>query len=237
MSDSVRRPHESRGTTHCKERALSDLAFERVLRGAEAIEDDYRSLQARVAVLVLGRLGLRRGELVHLRSDWIDERRQTLTVPRQQGCERGRDGGICGMCHQLAKQRAAVNEGVDLKTATDWQWTAKTDAAARDVYYGHSSRVELAISDFLARFDRWPVSATGVNRRLDAAAEQADGVEPDHVAPHPLRATAATHLAGQGLEMHSLMQHFGWGQPSTAKCYLARNAENTARQLDGVQSM
>ena len=52
--------------------------------------------------------------------------------------------------------------------------------------------------------------------------------------PAIVRATAATFHAGRGLEMHALMQHFGWAQASTAEVYLARNSQSTARQLDAV---
>jgi len=64
----------------------------------------------------------------------------------------------------------------------------------------------------------------------------AGGIEDKKVHPHGLRATAATHHAARGLEMHALMQYFGCAQSSTAEVYLSRNGENTARQLDTIHS-
>jgi integrase len=185
----------------------------------------------------MGRLGLRRGELTHLRADWIDERNQMLSIPRQQDCAIGKgDADCCGYCRQLAEQRIEFNPELSMATAVDMQWAAKTDAAARDVYFGFSPRAELYIQRFTDRYDRWPVSSTGVNRRVKDAAEAADRLERADVRPHALRATAATRLAAEGLEMHALMQYFGWAKPQTAEVYLSRNGKNTARQLDTIQS-
>lgn len=237
MSNSPTQPYSSTATTrHCKDAALDDVEFELLLEGAARL-DEYYSLQAQFAVLVLGRLGLRRGELTHMRESWIDYRNQMIQIPRQQDCHGARDGdGICGDCRQLAEQRAELNEGLSLDEAIAMQWSSKTDAAARDVYFGHSPRLELFVERFFDRFDEWPVSGTGVNRRLNKAAERADRLDPDEIFPHALRATAATKLAAQGIEMHSLLQHFGWVEPSTAEVYLSRNGKNTARQLDAMQS-
>lgn len=41
-------------------------------------------------------------------------------------------------------------------------------------------------------------------------------------------------VAAGGVEMHSLMQMFGWAMPSTAERYLARNPDATARELDSM---
>lgn len=228
----------SRGPTnavrHSKDDALDEREFELLLEGASRM-DDYYGDQATFVILVLGRLGLRRGELTHMRESWVDWRQEMIQIPYHEPCHGERQGdGPCGYCVQLAKQRAEYNEEISVEQALDERWQAKTPAASRDVYFGFDPRVKLHIERFFDRFDSWTWCANAINRRVKKAAEHADELERGDVRPHSLRATAATTMAGRGLEMHALMQHFGWAQASTAEVYLARNSQSTARQLDAV---
>jgi len=229
--------HHKRGrtaVTHSKDDALTDREFELLLEGASRM-DDYYGDQATVAILILGRLGLRRGELAHMQADWLDRRQEMLTIPYHEPCDGARDGdGPCGACVQLAQQRAEYNEDLSLDQALAETWKAKTGAAARDVYYGFSPRVRIHLERFFDEREEWCWAPQSINRRVERAAEHADGLDAEDVRPHALRATAATHHAGRGLEMHGLMQFFGWAQPSTAERYLSRNGQNTARQLDAI---
>lgn len=258
--------HHKRGsrtssTTHSKEDALEDIEFERMFRATDDLKPYYGE-QAEFLMLILGRLGMRRGEVAHMREDWIDWRKKSIIIPYQQDCHKARDGnGICGACRQLAGQRAEtrnsnmiddwyrglqdddrIEPGHDVQpsefyTSGDFEdrmWVAKTDAAAREVYFGFSARIELYIESFFDKYDAWPLSAQAINRRVNRVAEHTDGMTKEDVRPHSLRATAATHNAGRGLDMEGLMQHFGWANYTTARVYLARNPKNTARQLDSI---
>lgn len=219
--------------SHSKDAALTDREFELLLEGASKM-DDYYGDQASVALLVLGRLGLRRGELAHMQADWLNHRQRMVTIPFHEPCTSGRDGGPCGACRQIAQQRVEYNADLSLEEALDDTWKAKTPAAARDVYYGFSARVTMHLERFFDQFDEWVWTPQSVNRRVERAAEHADGLDADDIHPHALRATAATYHAGKGLELNALLQHFGWAQPSTAQRYLSRNGQNTARQLDAI---
>lgn len=219
---------------HSKDDALDGREYELLLEGAAQM-DDYYGQQAEFCILVLGRLGLRRGELTHMTGDWLDYRKEMISVPYHQPCHGERDGdGICGYCRQLAEQRVEYNDELTIEGAVADQWHAKTPAAARGVYYGFDSRVQLHVERFLDKYDGWPLSAGAITRRVKRAAEHADGLDADDVRPHALRATAATYHAGRGLELLPLMQMMGWAQASTAERYLSRNSENTARQLDAI---
>lgn len=219
---------------HSKDDALDGCEYELLLEGASQM-DEYYGNQATFVILALGRLGLRRGELTHLQAEWIDTRNEMIQIPYHEQCHGARDSdGICGYCRQMAAQRADYNDDVSMQEAVADQWHAKTPAAARDVYYGFDARVRLHLERFVDKYDGWPLSAGAITRRVKRAAEHADDLDPANVRPHSLRATAATHHAGRGLEMHALMQHFGWAQASTAEVYLSRNGRNTARQLDAI---
>jgi len=221
---------------HSKEDALGELEFERLLDGARRMRDYYGD-QAEFLVLVLGRLGLRRGELAHMDENWLNRRDQTIEIPSHRECHGERQGdGPCGYCVQLAKGRAERCDDLPLDEALGYQWRPKTAAAVRGVYYGHLPRVEYAIENFFADWDEFVWSAQAVNRRIDRAAELAPNLDGDGVRPHALRATAATNVASHGISMYALMQMFGWCQPATAEIYLARNVDNSARQLEAAYS-
>lgn len=236
MSSSNPHVHSSTGqkTHHSKDDALDDVEYEKLLEGAASMRELYGN-QGKFLILVAGRLGLRRGEIAHMSEEWIDWRRQMICIPRHEPCTDARDeDGPCGYCRQLAEQKVEIDPERDLRQMLEECWTPKTEAASREIYFGHEPRVAMYIERFFDEHDRWRWSSQAINRRIKRAAELAPDLDPADVRPHSLRATAATKMAAQGLEMHSLMQIMGWAKPQTAEVYIARNGENTARQLDAT---
>lgn len=230
---------------HSKEDALTSRQFERLLEGARELGDSdyYYTPDPVFAIYAMGRLGLRRGELTHLREEWIDYRAEMIEIPSHDRCTFGKDGGPCGYCRQLAAQRveyAAENDDVedlDLETALEWVWVPKTKAAAREIYYGWDPRATMYLERYFdsEEYDRYEASGTAIGRRVTKAAELA-GLDADALHPHALRATAATFHAARGLPATALMQMFGWCNLSTAEVYIGRNSGNTKRQLDGIHN-
>lgn len=191
-----------------KQDALGGRAYQLLLEGTQRI-DDYKGQQARLAVLLAGRLGLRAGEITHMRTSWVDWRRQMIVIPRRQDCDKGRNGGICGQCRQSAKQMVEYNPGLDIERAKAVTWAAKTEAAAREVPFGWSPRVELCLERFFERYDKWPLSQNVVNRRVNDAADAVDELMTSDIYPHALRATAGTYHAARGLRMLQLKSLMG----------------------------
>jgi len=224
-----------RGTRHTKEDALSDRQFQLLLEGANEMRD-YYGQQARFVILLAGRLGLRAGEIAHMDDSWLDWRRNMITIPRYDPCQKGSDSGPCGYCRQQAQQRVKHADDLTLDEALQTAWSAKTEAAARDVPWDFEPRVALTIERFFEQYDEWPVSRQGVNRRVQRAAEEADGVDSDNVYPHALRATAATYHAARGLDVLPLQSLFGWSDLKTAQRYIQSSGENTARALHMVHT-
>jgi len=227
-------------TRHSKEDALTEREFELLLDGARKLarSDYYYGADPELTVYALGRLGLRRSELNHLREDWIDFRREMISIPSFEACTLGRDGGPCGDCIQSAQQRVKFADGeLSLDEALRWMWVPKTEAGARDVYYGHDTRAQLYLERYFdsPEYTRYEASGTAINRRVHKAAELAPELQPDKVYPHALRATAATHMiSSRDLGVYQLCQIMGWEQFQTAQRYIAKNSEKTARQLDGI---
>ena len=221
-------------THHSKADALDDREYELLLEGAQRL-DDYYTLEAQFIINVAGRLGLRAGEIRHMEESWIDRRRRMIVIPGDQPCDKGMDGGLCGGCEQSAQQMVAHNDDVEIEEARSEMWSPKTAAAAREVPFDADPRAELAVERYFDRFDQYQTSQTGINRRVEKAAEAADELDPDDIYPHCLRSTAATRFAARGLDVIALQAMFGWADLSTAQRYIRRSGENTARAIRDIQ--
>lgn len=244
---------------HSKEDALTEREFELLLEGASSLKDYYGN-QATFLILLLGRLGMRKGEVAHMKRHWIDFENKMIRIPYHEKCHKARDSdSLCGYCKQLAKQKAKVETENHIDEVYDSHleihepghhinpekytypedryeemWTAKTEAASRDVYYGWNARIELYINRFFEQYDEWCWSAGAINRRVTKAAEKARELDASNVFPHALRATAATFHVGADLGGENLTQMFGWVDMRTGNRYVARSAKHTARQLDAI---
>lgn len=222
---------------HTKEDALSEREFELLLEGTYEMKP-YYGFQARFIVLVGGRLGLRRGEISHMRESWIDWRRNMIEIPRREPCQKGKSGGVCGYCRSLAEQRVEHAEdeedGITMEQALAETWRPKTEAAIREVPFDHDARAQLVIERFFDQYDAYPCSSQSLNRRVKKAAEHADELDPSNVYPHCLRATAATMLASKGFEVIPMKSMMGWSKFDTAQSYIAESGENTQRALHSL---
>lgn len=224
-------------TRHSKEDALSDREFQLLLEGADELNDSYYGIQGRFCVLLAGRLGMRRGEIGHMKESWVDWRRNMIEIPMHEPCygERGGDG-ICGDCRQLADQMVDHNPELTREEAHAQFWKPKTPAAAREIPFDFSPRVELVLERFFDRHDEWPHSCQAINRRITKAAEIAEEIDADTIYPHCLRASAASFHAARGLRVLPLQAMMGWSKATTAQAYVQQSGENTRRALSRVHS-
>jgi integrase len=237
---STKTPRHFEGTDqnqprHSADDALEDREFQLLLEGTYEL-GDYYDLEARLIVLTLGRLGMRVGELVHMDESWLDFRRRMVEIPRYDGCEKGRDGGPCGYCRQLAEQRAEYNEHVSYEQALSERWAAKTDAAARSIPFDFDPKTEITIERYFDRFDSFQTSKSGVDRRLSKTIGHVDELADGDIYPHCLRATAASYHASRGLDAISLQSLMGWADLSTSHRYVRRSGDRTRRALQSVHS-
>lgn len=299
---------------HSKDYALDEHEFELLLEGCDRMDRHHDTrLECKFAILVMGRLGLRVGELVHLRNEWIDPEEKTINIPRHEPCRMGKYGDICGTCRQHAQQRTehnqtglvqarlqlledgfdpfheslepvrmlrsshaaflddvigeqslqndiemgltdledvvrdpfehwdelceaadllAAEQTIPLEEAEDMAWSAKTDAAARQIPYDWNPRLELWIERFHGRYEKgWPYTQSTVNRRLEWAQEAADGLDDRRLFPHALRATAATRHAANNIQADTLQRIMGWADAQTAERYVRHSDERTAAIL------
>lgn len=141
-------------TQHCRDDAVPPRKFELLLEGARELPSP-QSFEARMCILLAGRLGLRGGEIAHFSTDWIDFDRRMIQIPEHDECTKGRDGGVCGYCIERAKShldchnlshdeaRELVQEemgSVDLSVE-------KVDALAEEKQEDHNKTLDEALED------------------------------------------------------------------------------------------
>ena len=216
-----------------REKALTERELEWLLLGAGRIEDNRQQMEAWAAILIGARLGLRAGELIHVDESWVNLRREMIHIPAHDPCTKGRDGGPCGSCKQAAKQAATHNPESAEEILADY-WRPKTDAAVRDIPFGFSQRVAVAVEWLIDEHGGWPHSFSTLQRRLDQALERAPMLDADSTTLHGLRGTAASYHAGRGLDAAPLQSMFGWSDLATARNYIAVDGEMTRRALSEV---
>jgi len=220
-------------TRHCKEDALDDREFELFLEGARALPEP-RSFDARLIALLAGRLGLRAGEIAHMTEDWINTRKNRIEIPRHEDCEKGKNGGICGYCHQQCCQMADANTPTTYEEARESMWSPKTSNAVRVVPMDSSTRAEIMVKRYFDRNHEYRTSRTSINRRVNNSAKAAPELSENQIYPHALRSTAASYYAARGLDIYALQGLMGWKMLKTAEVYIQKSGEHTARKLRQV---
>lgn len=218
------RHREALTTHHSHEDVLNDREFERLLEACRDLPAP-RGFEARFICLLSGRLGLRAGEIAHLRTTWVDWNRKLIQIPKQEPCD-------CGYCQRQARQEAAHTDDLTAKVALGSRWHPKTVASARSIPFDLSLRIELCVQRFASRYEGFPRSRSTVNRRVQEAAEQAQIT--GRVYPHCLRATAASHHAYKGVAPVPLQALMGWSDLATAQKYIRISGTATADALRQV---
>lgn len=214
---------------HTNEDAPSEAEYRTLMNATTDLTYPY-NLEARWILTVAGRLGLRAGEICHMRVEWIDWDRETINIPRHERCRFGADGGVCGYCHRRAEAEARNNDDLSLEEALAGRWHPKTDAAARAVPFGFRDDIRGHVEAFWSDRDKFPLSRSGVNRRVNRVLDAA-GWPTNSVYPHALRGCAATWHAYRGVPAVALQAMFGWEELATARKYIRLSGGQTADAL------
>ncbi|MUV59763.1 tyrosine-type recombinase/integrase [Halobacterium sp. CBA1126] len=217
-------------TKHSSEAALNESEFETMLDAALSLHEPFDAECAFVLVAA-GRLGMRAGEIAHIREDWVDWEREVINVPRYEPCDKGEDGGVCGYCVKAAEQACEYDEDLTMDEALDQRWNPKTSNSARAIPFDWDEDVKRYVEAFFQEFDRYESSRASVNRRVDRVLEEA-GYPQNKTYPHALRATSATYLAYEGVSAIALQSMFGWQDLETARKYLRLSGGATQDALN-----
>ncbi len=214
---------------HSHEDALDEASYDALVATTEELEPPFDE-ECLVVLVLAGRLGLRAGEIAHLRAEWVDTEREVIEIPRHSKCLSGKAGSICGYCHKRAASAAEHHDELTMQEALEERWEPKTSNSARAVPYDFNAEVAAVVEAFIDDNDCWPTARIGVNRRVDRVAEAAGYDE--RIYPHALRATAASWHAYRGVPPAALQAMFGWAQLAVAEKYVRLSGEATSRALN-----
>lgn len=215
---------------NCHQDALNYDEFERLVDTTAELEDPFDA-ECRLILFLGGRLGLRAGEITHLREDWINWNREFIKIPTFDACDLGKDGGACGYCKKSARQAVKRDDELEYEEALADQWSPKTTHSVRTIPFGFDERIANTVEAFFFHRDHYPRSRCSVNRRVDRLAEAAE-LEKSRLYPHALRATAATYHAFQGLPIAALQSMFGWSDLSTPQKYIRLSGGATLNAMN-----
>lgn len=104
-------------TERSSDEALREPTYRRLYRGALDIDNNERRRKACYIILLAGRMGLRTGEIQHVREAWIDWDRGEIAIPQYDPC-------VCMNCWIRAKRKASDDdeelEDEIAATVEDW---------------------------------------------------------------------------------------------------------------------
>ncbi len=218
---------------HSKDDALSEEDFNRLVKACELTNNPLVDM---FLVLVMGVLGLRCGEIAHMRERWVDFKKKIIVIPPYEPC-------ACSYCVQLfenKKKRKHVTKEEVLKDITKEEvskeyWQPKSEAGARIIPFGFSQEIEWVLKEVMSKYTKCPYTTKNVNLRIKNLGRVA-GID---VYPHALRATAATKLAWDGLPSKALQVFGGWEDMRTVEKYIAKSgvlAQKAMEKLYGKSS-
>lgn len=216
---------DDKGSRSSRDDAPSPRRYRAMKRAAaEDVKEEFQ-LQCMFALVTMGELGLRAGELCHMTRDWVDLDRGVVQIPSKDDCE-------CGYCRQQAKQQVERYGIRTFEKDLDRRWCPKMEASIRTIPYNWSDEIVEIYDRFFQQYDSWEWSRVSVNRRVDRIIEATPSIpEGEQVYPHALRAHAAMLHARQGMRAHHLQRLMGWSRVTGAMKYIRLVADDVEEEL------
>lgn len=186
-----------------------------------------KTLTDKLLVYGLIYTGMRVGEFVHMRREWIRWDLNKIYIPREQPCS------ICQSCRKerYKKKREAgkwTGEWVLVKPANTWR--AKTDNAVRSINI--SPELKAVLSEFFAEHkavqEVFPYRELAWTRLKQLSKEA--GVK-WRLFPHLVRGIVASKLASQKVDVYRLKEIMGWKDIDVAAEYVKLYRPSTKEEV------
>lgn len=177
------------------------------------VKEKYQ-LECEFILRIIGELGLRPGEIAHIKENWVDFDEQEIVIPPHEPCKKGRDGGPCGYCKKRAKSEAKHSDKISYEKALVDRWKPKS--GPRRVWFGWNEELFDLLDEYLSYNGGYSHSRVSVNRRVSRIAEASNLVDTEDVYPAALRAHAALLHARKGVRAPHLMEYMGWSKVDPA---------------------
>lgn len=170
--------------------SLSPEAFYSLYLGGLAQEDEQDRLETCYTLLLVGRLGMRPGEVLHLHDGWVNWDRGEIHVPARDPC-------ACRACWQQAQMRQQQGDSRMLaEIVAEERWSPA--GTARRLSFGWADRLTAALDGVLAERGYLPGTHEDIEELIDTAAANAHGIDERAVSVTALRSSALEFLAAAG---------------------------------------
>jgi integrase len=192
-------------------------------RNGEVLENKY-------AVITTGKLGMREGEAAHMQKKWIDFKEEVIRIPAHDPCD-------CNYCCGRWKQklgRKGRTTIFSMEMVSKEQWTPKRPASIRTIPFGFDPEIGDILQDFFKKYQKWPYSVRAMCGRIRMLGKMVGIL---NLSPHPLRCTAATKFALDGMNAYVLMRVMGWDDIKMAMCYVNKAAIDIKQEFKKIYGM
>jgi len=203
-----------------KERVLTEGEFNRLLSVCDNSEYPYEN---KFLIYGMGRLGLRCGEIAHIKDTWVNSLSGIIGIPDHDPCS-------CNYCLDKYLKRKKV-ETASPSEVSKVQWQPKTKHGMRAIPYDFDPEIFDVVNHIMGKYGKNPISYAQIRHRIDYFSRSAR--IPD-LSPHGLRATAATFFARDGITAGTLTEIMGWGDITVANHYVLMNGMDIRREIDRV---
>lgn len=201
--------------------ALSEEDFNRLIKTSERSD---QPLENKFILLMAGRLGLRVGEIAHIKSGWFDFENKMLTIPKHEPCD-------CYYCKRRFKKRKKNKETDIIKEVKEEQWQPKTKHAPRSIPFGFNSELERISKKMMEKYGECPFSVGTINKKIVKLGKMV-GLE--NVYPQALRSTAANKFAYDNVSPKTLQTIMGWGKLGMADVYIANSGIRAKKEFEKI---
>ena len=201
-----------------KKNRLTDKQFDQLLRLCTKTKNALENL---FMVLVLGVLGLREGELAHLKESWIDFDREEQTIPVHEPCS-------CTYCTNKIKKK--LKREVTPEEVKKEYWHPKSKNGARTIYFGYHPEIKEVLKEMMDKYHGCPYSPIAISHRITRLGELINL----KTYPQALRSTAATRFSHHGISSGSLKSVMGWKHIDMAEHYIASSGVMARKELKKI---
>ena len=213
---------------NAKDETLNEGEFSRLV---QTCRDSKDSLINQFIVLMAGILGMRIGEIAHIKKHWIDFEKETITIPNYEPC----NCKYCIDCKKLdiKRRKKPQKKGKKKKKKIkpmQKRWHPKSSAGARTLPYGFNHDVKRIMEEMFNKYTEVPLTPIAISHKIRRLGESI-GLK---LFAHALRATAATRLAYDGMQARPLQVFMGWETLDMAEHYIRTCGSLTKKELDRV---
>ena len=183
----------------------------------------------KMIVIGTGIIGLREGELAHLRRQWIDFEYGIIKIPTHEPCD-------CYKCRNSYREKLMrqniIKDNISNEEIRKHYWQPKYQHG-RSISFRIGPDIELFLKKFFTEYDIFPVSQKLIYdyvKKLGAMT----GIEP--IYPHACRASAAMQFARDGYNTFQLMGMMGWTDLETARHYVRLSGQDVIEKTENTYS-